>query len=336
MKILVAGAGGYIGIPLSQRLALEGHQVVALDRYFFGREPTGCTIWKDDTRFITAHDVKDTGAEAVVDLAGLSNDASCEIDQRYTRQINEVGGKNLFDCSVQAGVRRYVYSSSASVYGAGAHKSLCEHDQTSPLTAYARSKLAVERHFMTVRDDIETVILRNATVFGFASRMRFDLAVNAMTRRAVKDRNIYVMGGGEQWRPFIHVRDVVDAFVWALGAPADYVSGHIYNIGFDNQQMTIETLAGLVSQCVPGAWVHWIPDNIDDRNYHLSFKKYNDARPGLKPIGVVFGITEIADMIRSGKIDADDPTTMTVAWYKSMLEWGERLKGLTMNNGILL
>lgn len=335
MKILVAGAGGYIGIPLCERLAKEDHEVIALDRYFFGKEPSNCRIWKDDIRSVAAHDIKDTGVEAVVDLAGLSNDASCEINARYTRQINEVGGKNLFDCAVQAGVRRYVYSSSASVYGAGIHKELKEHDETAPLTAYARSKLAVERHFIASRHDIEAVILRNSTVFGLAPRMRFDLAVNGMARRALKDKSIYVMGGGDQWRPFIHVRDVVDAFVWALNAPACDVAGHIYNIGFDSQQMTIETLAGMVSQCVPGAWVHWIPDDPDNRSYHLSFEKYHKVRPGLKPIGVLYGITEIVDAIRSGKIDVDDPTSMTVAWYRNMLEWDERLSKMKLN-GVLL
>src|SRR5690242_13507485 len=215
LNVLVFGAGGYIGIPLCAKLLERGHSVIALDRYFFGKERMNDVADKSRLQVI-AEDIRDfDGAllkevDAVIDHAGLSNDASAEIKPEMTESINKHGASRLARLAKEAGVRRYVYSSSASVYGHGMRERLTENDECQPLTAYAESKLHVEKALLDLLgSNFEVVIFRNATVFGLAPRMRFDLAINIMTLRAWKERVIYVMGGGSQWRPFVHVNDVV-------------------------------------------------------------------------------------------------------------------------------
>ena len=223
-RVLVTGAGGYVGIPLCRDLVSRGYHVLALDRYFFGQDKLGdlasnpqFELIVQDTRRLEPQLLK--GLYGVIDLAGLSNDLSAEIDPDLTRQINFEGGAAVARAAEAAGVRRYVYASSASVYGHGLKTNLVESDECRPQTLYAQSKLHVEKQLQELHGpNFEPVIFRNATIFGLAPRMRFDLAVNIMTLRAWKDRVIYVMGGGQQWRPFIHIDDVVDVLVHGLEA----------------------------------------------------------------------------------------------------------------------
>jgi nucleoside-diphosphate-sugar epimerase len=334
MRVFVAGSGGFIGIPLCHQLAKEGHEVIAFDRYFFGRKPEGdkITVVTGDIRLVNVDDLR--GCDAVVDLAGLSNDASCEIDPKHTREINVEGAQRLFWKALNAGVKRYVYSSSASVYGHGESQNLTEESPVHPLTEYARSKLEVEKYLRERKFDF--VILRNATVFGVAPRMRFDLAVNAMTARAMTEGVIYVMGGGNQWRPLIHVEDVVKTIMWALyNAHESGISGETFNVGCQANQMRIRSLAGRIANTFPNVRIHMIPDNADERSYHLSFDKLKKARPQARYITIENGVWEIRNALTRGEISYTDPTTMTVNWYKSMLEWNQRLEELKRGGPIL-
>lgn len=182
--VLVTGAGGYVGIPLCRELAGRGWRVTALDRFFFGKEKLGdlathpgVAIATQDIRQLGPRHL--AGVTAVIDLAGLSNDLAAEIDPDLTCSINFEGGASLARSAKAAGVCRYVYSSSASVYGHGIKNNLVESDECRPQTLYARSKLHVERQLQELRDkDFEPVIFRSATLFGLAPRMRFDLAIN--------------------------------------------------------------------------------------------------------------------------------------------------------------
>lgn len=336
MRILIFGAGGYLGIPICEALAARGHDVLAADRFFFGKRPSGISINADIRSFWFTDPPYngETYPDAVIDLCGLSNDLSAEIDPDLTRSINIEGGKRLATLAKAAGVKRYVYSSSASVYGAGTKPTLTEADECRPLTLYARSKVEVEDHLRSIAGDgFEPVILRNATVFGVAPRMRFDLAVNVMTLRAHRDQVIMIMGGGEQHRPFIHVDDVVRGFVWAV--ESDNAAGETFNVGTSNH--TIAEIAKKVSNEFPMARVMQIPDDPDKRSYSCSFDKLAGV------IGDEYlrswttieeEINRMAHMLRDGSMK-DDPTCYTLQWYKSLLEWDYRLSQIRLDGRVL-
>jgi nucleoside-diphosphate-sugar epimerase len=340
MKVVVSGAGGYIGIPLCHAVLERGHSLIALDRYFFGQSLVG-DLSRNPNAIILVEDIRNVdalmlrGVDAVIDLAGLSNDASADIDPAFTQSINLEGGSRLAQVAKEAGVRRYVYSSSASVYGHGIKDSLTETDECRPQTLYAQSKLAVEAELARLASsDFEVVIFRNATVFGLAPRMRFDLAINIMTLRAWRDRVIYIMGGGEQWRPFVHVNDVVRALMLGLEEDAERVSGETFNVGGDDMNYRISMLAQFVRDVISGVEVHQIPDDVDRRTYNLSFAKIKQRlgfQPNIRPHE---GIVEIKMALERGTIKGDDPTCYTLQWYRSLLDWEKRLKEVTLRGRI--
>jgi nucleoside-diphosphate-sugar epimerase len=340
-RVIVAGAGGYLGIPLCQSLLDKEYQVVALDRYFFGLEKLGAiarhpnlTIVKDDIRYCDPKIFE--GVHAVVDLAGLSNDATAEIDPELTLSINYRGSERLAREARNRGVERYVYASSASVYGAGASDALTETDPLAPQTNYAKSKVAMELVLEILKSDsFCPVMLRNATIFGLAPRMRFDLAINIMTLRAWKEKVIYVMGGGEQWRPFVHVKDVVAAIMLVLEAPKRTVCGQIFNVGSAELNFQIKQLAQFVQEVMPNVKIHVIPDDPDKRTYNISFEKIERVLGYRATVPVREGILEIKQALERGLLDPDDPTCYTLQWYKSLLTWESRIRDLSVRGSII-
>jgi nucleoside-diphosphate-sugar epimerase len=340
-KILVTGAGGYVGIPLCEELLKKGYQVIALDRFFFGldkmegiKDHPNLVIVKDDLRYCSTDIFKDV--YAVMDLAGLSNDASAEIDPNLTVAINYKGSERFAREAKKAGVTRYVYSSSASVYGAGAKQSLSEGDPMNPQTEYAKSKVAIEKVLLEIKDEnFHPTMLRNATIFGLAPRMRFDLAINIMTMRAWKERVIFIMGGGEQWRPFVHVRDVVQAFILTLEAPLEKVDGEVFNVGSTDLNYQIKQLAQFVVDVIPNVKIHVIPDDPDKRTYNLNFEKIKNVLGFEISVQIHEGIVEIKQALEKGIIDPDDQTCYTLQWYKSLITWAARIKDLSYQNEII-
>lgn len=340
-RVLVTGAGGYVGVPLCGKLLENGHSVIALDRYFFGMDKIMSlksypqfTCIKDDIRFFDTAILKDV--DAVIDLAGLSNDASAEIDVQLTQGINYKGAARLAEEAKKNGVRRYIYSSSASVYGAGSKEGLKETDNISPQTEYALSKASTEKTLLSLNDkNFEPVLLRNATIFGLAPRMRFDLAINIMTMRAWKERVIYVMGGGEQWRPFVHIQDVVQAMLLALDSPPEMVAGEIFNVGCNDYNYRIKQLTQFITDVIPNVKIHYIPDGPDKRSYHVNFDKIKKKLGYISYIGIHEGIEEILHALEKGMIEPDDPTSYTLKWYKSLIFWDQRIKELSCHGEII-
>lgn len=331
MKILILGSGGYLGIPLCEQLEALGHSVQAVDRFFFGRYPKLKIppLHADLRKYEFSRGMFDV----VIDLAGLSNDASADIDPDLTLDINLRGACRLATVAKNAGVKKYIYSSSCSVYGHGSKQGLTEEDECRPLTLYAECKVRVEDHLRSIADDtFKPVILRNATVFGVAPRMRFDLAVNVMTLRAWREGRILVMGGGMQRRPFTHVRTVIDAINWAmLEGDSD-----TYNVGnwFHSQNLSIAQLAQKVKAQIPSAKIEFVPDNVDHRDYDVSFKKIRNKHMLIERT-VDQGIAEVVQALSDGLISGDDPTCYTLQYYKSLMEWEKRLEAIRLDGKIL-
>lgn len=340
MNVLVTGAGGYVGILACERLLAKGYNVTALDRYYFGDEKMNhlkkyksLSIVKEDIRYVDLNFLKDV--DAVIDCAGLSNDATSEIDSKLTVDINFNGCIRMAKGAKEHGVAKYIYSSSASVYGDGLKTSLKETDPINPITQYAKSKADCEKELLKLHDDSFCVTLfRNSTIYGVSPRMRFDLAINIMTMRAWKDKVVYVMGDGNQWRPFVHVIDVVNAFMMALESPKEKIAGETFNVGFNDQNFQIKKIAELVREVIPETKVIFVPDNPDKRNYNVNFDKIKKTFNFKPSMTIEEGIAEIRENLDSGNITPDDKTCYTLQWYQNLLEWEKRIDQLKYKNRI--
>jgi nucleoside-diphosphate-sugar epimerase len=325
MHVFVAGGAGYIGSVLVPVLLEQGHRVTVLDRLYFGS-----TLPASDRLKVVKGDVRTfshsllQGVDGVVDLSGISNDPSCELEPGLTKSVNVEGGKRLGAMAREAGVRRFVYSSSCSVYGHGEGLGLTEASKLHPVSLYARAKVEVEAflHDMgrTSGGAFEFVGLRLATVFGLSPRMRFDLAINVMTKNAYVNRRIMVDGGGRQWRPFVHVRDVASAFALALTTDAKTAANEVFNVGADANNVQILNLAFRVRDAIPGTEVVHAPTDPDLRDYNVSFDKAHrvlgfDARHSIDD-----GIREVLGALKSGVVDPDERRWYTLRQYLFLRE----------------
>jgi nucleoside-diphosphate-sugar epimerase len=338
-KVMVTGAGGYIGTQLVRDLVKAGHDVTAVDRFFFGKEPLSefinnklVTIKQKDVRDLDENDFK--GHNAVCDLACLSNDPAGEIDPLLTYQINRDGRIHVAKTAKQAGVEKYIISSSCSVYGKGEEPQLSETSQTNPISVYAKSTLDAEQQNLSIADNnFSVTALRNATVFGLSTRMRFDLVVNLMTLTAFQKGRIIVMGGGMQWRPLVHLSDVSKAFITVLGAKEEKTNKEVFNIGLDNFQ--IKNLAYLVREELPfPVEIDIAPDDADKRDYNVVFSKAESVLGFKAETNVIQGIKEIYAALKSGNVDIG-PKTITVQWYRNILDAKALLDSVVLDGRII-
>jgi nucleoside-diphosphate-sugar epimerase len=338
-KVMVTGAGGYIGTQLVRDLVKAGHEVTAVDRFFFGKEPLSefvgnnkVTIKQKDIRDLDENDFK--GHDAVCDLACLSNDPAGEIDPQLTYQINRDGRIHVAKTAKKAGVPKYIISSSCSVYGKGEEPQLSETSKTNPISVYAKSTLEAEQENLSIADsNFSVTALRNATVFGLSTRMRFDLVVNLMTLSAFQKSRIIVMGGGLQWRPLVHVSDVSAAFIKVVGALYSTVNQQIFNVGLDNFQ--IRNLAYIVKESLPlQVEIEVAPDDADKRDYNVIFTKAKSILNFEAKVTVSKGISEIYEALKTGSVDIG-PKTITVQWYRNLLESKRILDDIELNGRVI-
>ncbi len=285
MKVLVTGTDGYIGVLLAPMLANRGHEVIGLDAGFYldgwlsDREATSATRIQKDIRRITAEDVR--GCDAVVHLAELSNDPLGEHDPELTYDINYRGSVHLATVCKAAGIPRFVYSSSCSVYGAGSDHLRTEESETCPQTVYARCKILVEQALLSMADDtFSPVILRNATAFGPSPRMRFDIVLNNLAGWAWTVGEIKMTSDGTPWRPLVHVLDICEAAACALEAPCEPVHGQIFNVGTAAQNYRVREIAEIVAATFPGCALTLGESGGDTRSYRVSFDKIHTRLPG--------------------------------------------------------
>lgn len=339
MHVLVAGGSGYIGSVLSPLLAERGHKVTVLDRLYFGQ-----TLPKNDAITVVKGDVRTfdpailRGVEAVIDVSGISNDPSCELEPELTKGVNIDGGKRLARYAKEAGVRRYVYSSSCSVYGHGEGLGLTETSGRHPVSLYARAKAEMEDVLFgeLKGPNFEVCALRLATVFGLSPRMRFDLAVNVMTKNAYVNRRIVVDGGGRQWRPFVHVRDVADAFALAMVSDAKKVAGEIFNVGSTANNVQILNLAFRVRDAIPGTEVVHAPTDPDLRDYNVNFDKIQRVLDYSTKRTIDDGIKEILEALKDGRLDPDERRWYTLKQYLFLREAEKMYADIAINGHVLL
>jgi nucleoside-diphosphate-sugar epimerase len=338
-KVMVTGAGGYIGSQLVRDLVKAGHEVTAVDRFFFGFEPISDLV-KNKNFKVLQKDIRDLTAvelsnhDAVCDLACLSNDPAGEIDPELTYQINRDGRIHVAEMAKKAGVKKYILSSSCSVYGQGEDPELTEKSSTNPISVYAKSTLQAEEQNLGLSDNnFSVTALRNATVFGLSTRMRFDLVVNLMTLTAFQKGRIIVMGGGLQWRPLVHLSDVSSAFQKVIESENSKVNGEIFNIGLSNFQ--IKNLAYLVREELPfPIEIDTAPDDPDKRDYNVVFEKAEKVLGFKAKTSVTEGIKEIYLALKAGKVDTGIKT-VTVQWYRNIIEAKKLLDEIVLDGRVI-
>ena len=327
MKVLVTGAAGYVGCVLVPKLLEAGHAVVAYDIMYYGTDGLKAQprldIVSADMRDAAAFAAAVKGCEAVIHLACISNDPSFELDPALGKSIN-------FDCfepmvlaSQAAGVKRFIYASSSSVYGVSESPNVDENHPLKPLTDYSKYKAMCEEVLLRLSKPGFTVcVIRPATVCGYSPRTRLDLAVNILTNLAVNKRRITVFGGAQK-RPNIHIDDISDLYVQLLALPAEKIDGKIWNAGYENH--TVADLARMAKDVVEREFPEKAPIEIvtsptdDLRSYHVSSEKIT-RDIGFKPKRTVEdAIRDLCRAFKAGKLPGslDDPRYFNVKTMKA-------------------
>ena len=287
MKVFVTGTDGYIGCMLGQMLLERGHDVTGCDAGYHrvgwlynGQKQAPKAIVKD-IRNITEQDLK--GFDAVIHLAELSNDPVGELDPTITFKINHIGSLELAKNAKKAGVPRFVYFSSCSVYGASSTTASNETSGTEPLTSYAKCKLLVERDVAPLAsDDFSPTFLRNATAYGASPRQRFDLVVNNLAGLAWTTKQIKMDSDGTPWRPLVHLLDICQAACLTIEADRKAVHNQIYNVGDNNENYQVKDIAKIISDTFPGCSLSMGTRGGDKRDYRVNFDKIKKILPDFK------------------------------------------------------
>ena len=330
MKVLVTGAGGYIGTILTDRLIAKGHEVVALDRFLFGETlndyPEVEKI-EADIRTISEEDLKNAmkGVDAVVDLAALSNDPSGELNAVNTISINHLGRFRVASLAKCFGVRKYLLPSSCSIYGFN-DEYVDETSLPNPLTTYARANLMIERDGIALNsEEFQVTVFRLATVYGLsANRMRFDLVVNDVVGQIFTKGFTNLTTGGKQWRPFVHVGDVCKAIVMGLDSKNN-LGGKIFNLGSNEQNYQILDVAKKIFSALnKEEKYNWV-GSPDNRSYRVNFDKIFKEL-GFKPDwDIGSGAKELWEALEKKTITYGEDRNITVKWYKHLIEQGIQL-----------
>ena len=282
MRVLVTGHQGYLGTVMVPVLQAAGHDVTGLDTGFFadcvlGTTPADPPGIRADIRDVTVEQL--TGFDAVIHLAALSNDPLGALAPEITHDINHHASTRLARLAKDAGVRRFLYASTCSVYGSAGDGLVAEDAPLRPLTPYAQSKVRVEDDVAALADrDFSPVFLRNATAFGFSPRLRADIVLNNLVGHAVLTGTVRVLSDGTPWRPLVHAEDIAAAFLAALHAPAEIVHCGAFNVGSEMNNVTVADIAETVVRTVPGSELLITGETgADPRSYRVDFSAFRRA-----------------------------------------------------------
>ncbi len=289
MRVLVTGHNGYVGTVLVPMLLKSGHDVVGLDTNLyqaatFGDEDAANAVpaINKDVRDVTHADID--GFDAILHLAGLSNDPLGDLNPELTYEINHQASLRLAEIAKEVGVERYIFSSSCSNYGAGVDDWLTEESAFNPVTPYGRSKVMVEQDVAKLADDtFSPTFLRSSTAYGVSPRLRFDLVINNLTAWAYTTGLVYLKSDGTPWRPVVHIEDMSLAFVAALNAPRELIHNEAFNVGRPEENYRIRELAEIVAEVVPNSRVEFAEGaSADKRNYRVDSSKIARTLPEFK------------------------------------------------------
>jgi nucleoside-diphosphate-sugar epimerase len=312
VKVLVTGHNGYIGVVLAPMFQAAGHEVVGLDSYLFG----GCTFGEDaadvpalrmDVRDVSVADLR--GFDAVVHLAGISNDPLGDLYPEVTYDINHRSSVRLARLAKAAGVPRFLFSSSCSLYGAGGDDVLDESAPFNPVTPYGESKILVERDVSALADDdFSPTFLRNATAYGVSARLRGDLVVNNLVGYAFTTGHVLIKSDGTPWRPLVHIEDISSAFLASLHAPRELVHNQAFNVGRSEENYQIREIAEMVREVVPGSVVTYAEGASPDiRNYRVDCSKLAGTLPEFQPRWTVrLGIEELCEAYKRHNLTLEE------------------------------
>lgn len=325
-NVLLIGGAGYIGSVLCQELLSKNYRVRCFDRLYFGLDTVkhclkhkNFELMKGDIRTIKKNVFEDM--EAVINLAGISNDPASELNPKVTEEVNYRAAVRSAKLARSAGVKRFLLSSTCSVYGTSPALQLREDSPKNPVSLYAKTKLLAENDIANLKTDKFCVtFLRKATVYGISYRMRFDLIVNIMTLHAHSNHKIFITGGGRQWRPLLHIKDACNAYLLVLGAEKERINGQAFNIGSNEQNYQPIQVANMIARIIPNTEIYLVPDDPDKRSYNVSFDKINKVL-GFKVTKTVYdGIQEVKDGLNKRLVSGDDIKTHTLGYYKYLLE----------------
>ena len=312
MRVLLTGHKGYIGVVAAPMLSAAGHDVIGLDSGLFD----GCDFGvaapdipeiAKDLRDVSGSDLR--GVDAVVHLAALSNDPVGSLNSRITYDINHEGSIRLARLAKEAGVQRFVFSSSCSIYGSAGDEMLDETATFNPMTPYAETKVLLERDLGRLADDaFSPTYMRNATAYGASSRLRLDIVLNDFVAAAVTDGRILIKSDGTPWRPIVHIEDIVGAVIAALDAPRDVVHDQAFNVGRTEENYRVSELAEIVAATVPGCTIEYAPGGgPDKRCYRVSFEKIEKSLPAFQPMWTAArGARQLYDAYRHEGLTAED------------------------------
>jgi len=311
MKVLVTGTDGYIGSILGPYLMKNGHEVTGIDTGYYRSGwlfNDGETIYPSyinkDLRHINVDDLR--GFDAVVHLAELSNDPLGELNPDITFKINHLGSVRIANMCKEAGVERFVYASSCSVYGVGDDNFKTEESDINPQTAYAECKVLVERDVSKLADDnFSPTFLRNATAYGPSPRMRFDIVLNNLSGLAWTTGVIQMVSDGMPWRPLVHIKDISKGILCSLNAPRKLVHNQIFNVGDTEENFRVREIAETVGAAFPGCKTTFGDLGGDNRSYRVSFDKIKENLPGFScEYNIEKGAKELHDIFKRIEMDA--------------------------------